>query len=670
MKTAITKTKKILAVLMCVFMLSSFAIPLASAEEVENNLEWIFENDAQKTLSVPSTDTPNTVTLPEAKLLSGEGTITYELCADSKGETSFSRIDLAFEDPTKPVVTVKNSVKDYIADAKKASSMTIYAKATAKKDNAEIASKVVALTVVNFKVNVTFLAEKDGDVLGSGEVYYGTSAAEVGAKYEEKAKEFIAAIEPDKYSHNGFNGWKVVEGDDKSTYEAVKGDTTFAPKVESIPHTFDKGTGEINCEAESKIVYHCTGCSYSYTETAPAGHDVDESCEGYEVILAATCTEAGSAKGICKKCGKEATVKLPALGHEIVIDTEEQAVTCLVDGHTEGKHCAREGCDYKVESTIIKHTGHKEKTIEGQKPTCTTNGYTEKIFCEVCGAVKKDSEIIPFTGHDFQYEESKEPTCTEKGHSAGKICKICGETETAIIYPAMGHDMVTDVEEVAATCTEPGRTKGEHCTRCDYKLESEEQAALGHIEVIDKATAATCTEPAKTEGKHCERCGDVLVAQETVGEALGHNMIVYEVAVAATCKEPGKTAGKKCTRCDYKEEPQETALANHEYEIVPGEEDKEPTCTEKGYRAARYCVNCDAELPGEELAANGHVDADGDNQCDVCGAEITYVDPSKDCPHFCHSNNIFKKILWKIVRSFYKLLGIQKVCDCGVLHYN
>ena len=64
MKTAITKTKKILAVLMCVFMLSSFAIPLASAEEVGNNLEWVFENDAQKTLTVPSTDTPNTVTLP------------------------------------------------------------------------------------------------------------------------------------------------------------------------------------------------------------------------------------------------------------------------------------------------------------------------------------------------------------------------------------------------------------------------------------------------------------------------------------------------------------------------------------------------------------------------------------------------------------------------------
>lgn len=665
MKPAITKTKKFLAVIMCIFMLSSVAVPFAGAEDVAaNNLEWLVA-DEQKTLTVPSTDTPNTFTLPEATLQSGEGEITYSLCTDSNGENEFKMSNFAIKDSKQPIVTVENSFKDYVKDYGAAA--TIYAKATAKKGDTVIASKVIALTVEAYKVHVIFLGRYGEEKLGEGDVYYGASAAEIGDALKEK----VTFPEPNQWYHYDFGNWHVYEGNkEESTYDSVKGNVTFRPSVKSILHTFGEGTpvGEANCEEESTIEYKCTGCSYVKTETVPAGHVVDKDSEGYEVINPATCTTPGSAKGICKRCGNEVTVELPALGHDIVVDVDPVAKTCTTDGCTKGEHCTR--CDYVLKSETIKSTGHTSKTIKGQPATCTTKGFSDSKVCEVCGEVLEPVKVLDSLGHDMQKVEYLAPTCTEKGHSAGNICSRCYYTEDATVFPPLGHNMVTDVEAKDPSCTENGRTRGAHCTRCDLKEVSKELTALGHDIEIDPASDATCTEPAKTEGSHCKRCKAVLKAQETSGEALGHDMIVYEVAIPATCKDHGKTAGRKCTRCDYKEEPVETALIDHEYEIVPGDDDIEPTCTEKGHRAARVCTVCEAELPGEELPALGHVDENDDNKCDVCDAEITHIDPSANCPHFCHSTNIFKKILWKIVRSLYKLLGIQKFCDCGVAHYN
>lgn len=671
MKPAITKTKKFLAVLMCIFMLSSFAVPFAGAEDVAaNNLEWLVE-DEQKTVKVPSTDTPNTLTLPEARL-QGEGEITYSLCSDADGEIPFAAEGIAIKEASKPIITIENSAKNYMNAINK-TSFTLYVKATAKLSADSFVSTVIEITVENFKVHVTFVADDGKTVLDEGDVYYGTSAETIGKKLEEKIKAEIAAEKPHELYHNFFGDWIVIKAEDSSsTYADVKCDTTFKVFIDQALHSIDAGevTKKATCTEDGEKLFKCTGCSYSYTETIPKGHKIDAEGTGYEKIDP-TCTTDGYEKGVCSVCGASVTIELPAHGHKYKITQKAVLPTCQNDGWTEGKECIYG--DDTVAATKLDKLPHTEETIaEAQEPTCTTDGHTEKVVCKVCGEIIKNPEILPATGHKDMDEitPAAPSTCTKKGHTAGHICSVCGFTEDATVFPALGHSMVTDVEAKEATCTEKGCTKGEHCTRCDLKEVSKELPALGHDIEIDQASPATCTEPAKSEGSHCKRCNAVLKAQETTGEALGHDIIVYEAAKPATCKNHGMTAGKKCTRCDYKEEPTETALIDHEYAIVPGEEDIDPTCTEKGYRAARVCVVCGNELPGEEIPALGHVDDNDDNKCDVCGEEITHIDPSEGCPHFCHSTNIFKKILWKIVRSLYKLLGIQKFCDCGVAHYN
>ena len=40
----------------------------------------------------------------------------------------------------------------------------------------------------------------------------------------------------------------------------------------------------------------------------------------------------------------------------------------------------------------------------------------------------------------------------------------------------------------------------------------------------------------------------------------------------------------------------------------------------------------------------------------------------KKCSCLCHSGG-FKGIIWKILRFFYRLFGINGTCDCGAKHY-
>lgn len=39
------------------------------------------------------------------------------------------------------------------------------------------------------------------------------------------------------------------------------------------------------------------------------------------------------------------------------------------------------------------------------------------------------------------------------------------------------------------------------------------------------------------------------------------------------------------------------------------------------------------------------------------------------CEHICHSTNSFSAYIYKIIRFFWKLLGIHQYCNCGIAHY-
>ena len=112
-------------------------------------------------------------------------------------------------------------------------------------------------------------------------------------------------------------------------------------------------------------------------------------------------------------------------------------------------------------------------------------------------------------------------------------------------------------------------------------------------------------------------------------------------AVDPACHYDGHVEHWYCTVCDnvWTDEAL-TQVSNHKSVIVPAlggdvvhVEAKDPTCTEEGNIEHWYCEECEQVWQDEALtqltnfkniirAALGHVDADADTICDVCGESV------------------------------------------------
>lgn len=147
----------------------------------------------------------------------------------------------------------------------------------------------------------------------------------------------------------------------------------------------------------------------------------------------------------------------------------------------------------------------------------------------------------------------------------------------------------------------------------DYK---DPCAALGHKHE-GRVTAPSCTEKGYTTYT-CSVCGDTYTANEKA--SLGHNMSEVVPILAPSCENAGHNI-IKCSRCEYSEV--------------------------------------------QQIEATGHSDNDNNNICDNCGKELS---ASSKCSCNCHKTG-FMSFIWKILRFFYKLFGMNKVCGCGVAHY-
>lgn len=231
------------------------------------------------------------------------------------------------------------------------------------------------------------------------------------------------------------------------------------------------------------------------------------------------------------------------------------------------------------------------------------NGWVDFFGESKIDRVIKDTTFVLSFSSEAHYLDpnitgyvKKEPTCTEDGYTKG-YCGYCAKQENGyteliqVDFPALGHDEVIDEAGVPATCTENGKTEGWHCSRCDYKVESTVIPSNGHVPVTDPATEATCTEPAKTEGSHCAVCGEVFVAQESEGEALGHDKVQHE-AKEPTCTEVGWDAYETCSRCDYSTYAEKAKLGHliDEKNEASKIEGREPTCTSAGHTEGYKCL--------------------------------------------------------------------------------
>lgn len=686
MKQAITKTKKILAVLMCVFMLSSFAVPFAGAQDAAASaIEWTLSEE-ERAFSVPEAENgSNVYTLTAATLATGvEGEIKYSLCTDAAGEIAFNSIAITCKE-SEPVVTITNSAKKYVANAG-SNGAKLFIKASLGTDKV-----VYAITVKNFELAVTFLDDYD-EPLKTENIPYGGSAVDVAS---DIAAEMI--IPYDRHYHYEITGWEEdTDSDEKMSLDKIYASATFKPIVKGTEHVFvtDKVIKAATCTEDGEATVKCEVCEYdkngdtvvipktnhAFNEDKKEYADDGETVEKEYKYTAATCTKGSYEYGYCTNCEKWVTVNdaTEALGHDWEITQGYVAPTCDTPGKTEGKKCVREGCDETVDSEEITASGHNYVIIPEKPATCTEPGYKQYIACEFCGALQSGDSIEVI---EPEYQEHQnvvdipatEATCTSPAMSVGKKCEACGVvTEAPVaIGKALDHDWVVDVQAAKPECEKDGCTEGKHCSRCTEVVSSETIAATGHTEVEIPATEATCEKAGMTAGKKCSVCEKELVApaEDEEKPALGHDWIYEGEAKAATCSAPGQTAAKRCNRkgCGAFVAAQETAMLDHTYVIVEGKEDKAATCTENGLRAERVCSECEkAKLEEEVIPALGHVDNDNNNYCDRCNAMIS--DPSANCNHMCHSSGI-KGLLWKLINALWKLLGVEQYCKCGVAHW-
>lgn len=179
------------------------------------------------------------------------------------------------------------------------------------------------------------------------------------------------------------------------------------------------------------------------------------------------------------------------------------------------------------------------------------------------------------------------------------------------------HEKYNSEVTTAATCSAEG-VMTYTCTTCgDTYTEPVEK--ISHTAVKDEAVAATCTKEGKTEGSHCSVCGTVITAQKTV---------------------------------PVKEHTYTTVV------VTPA------TCTNEGVQVMT-CAVC-GQSQTQTIPLVSHSDSNSDGVCDECGSILE--NPSENCSCICHKTG-FAGFIYKIIRIFWKLFGINKTCDCGINHY-
>ena len=370
--------------------------------------------------------------------------------------------------------------------------------------------------------------------------------------------------------------------------------------------------------------YKCTLCKtiteYGHETPVTSEHVFDT----YLPLEEATCTKNATEKAICSVCGEaENTREVPAsaLGHsftEFVVD--ENTATCTSDG-TKTAHCDREGCTAtKTMRDVGSALGHNwGDWVTVEEPTCTKTGKAERK-CEREGCnlkVEKQLRQLSHTPSDWIIDE--EATCTSEGKRHKECTGGCGYIFEEEVIPTLEHDFVIEIHGV--TCIDDGYSTYT-CSVCGAKKQGGVVKALGHDWsgewVVTKEP--TCTKKG-TETLTCTRCDKT---QTRKIEALGHHEVI-DPAVPATCTEPGLSEGSHCDRCGKVLKEQETVIKPHR-------------------------------------------DADEDGKCDECGKDIEHS-TDLNCNCICHKQFWLMKLLYKVLRTFWKLFGIGKGCSCGAVHY-
>ncbi len=187
--------------------------------------------------------------------------------------------------------------------------------------------------------------------------------------------------------------------------------------------------------------------------------------------------------------------------------------------------------------------GHHILHVDRQEATCTSDGWKEYTWCDVCGE-RFNFEAIPAKGHRWnEFKVTKEATCTEDG-SRERVCEVCDKKDVQVI-PALGHTWTAFKVTKAATCTEDG-SQERTCTVCGAKEVQVIPAAhkFGAFVVIEEPTCYA----SGTKEHTCTVCGH----KETESIPAAHKFGEFVVTQEPTCYSTGAKE-RVCSVCGEKE---------------------------------------------------------------------------------------------------------------------
>lgn len=175
---------------------------------------------------------------------------------------------------------------------------------------------------------------------------------------------------------------------------------------------------------------------------------------------------------------------------------EEKAASCSSEGYTEGIYCSE--CDeYVYGHETIEKEEHSYEYHNAKAPTCTEVGYYAYETCTNCDY--STYKEIPTTDHSYNSVVTS-PTCESEGYTT-YTC-ICGDSYISNIVPALGHSYTKYVEDNNATCIENG-TKSAYCdNKCGTKdVQEIENSTTDHKDKDNDGSCDICSKELEKESK-------------------------------------------------------------------------------------------------------------------------------------------------------------------------
>lgn len=448
------------------------------------------------------------------------------------------------------------------------------------------------------------------------------------------------------------------------------------------------------------------------------------------VVVAPTCQKNGYTQVNCPDCGGYNSDAKPAHIHDAGVS--EWTFDREAGKFNFKSTCRSYGCDGYQYDAVIGILGKCDRcnkdTLIYKKTTyseCTSKSYTVIQCSNCCEKVYENGELVykPYEfvksnarAHD-KVTSNKEATCTEEGYTIS-TCKDCYYTVKSDIVPAYGHiggvtmtEYKTNGDKISTgiceICNEDYTKEGTY-SNADIKCDK-----CGQYSVTKKVVVKpNCsTEALKgTSGYtmvYCPCMGSELyyIPDSSIIPA-AHNYGSWQIVKIATCSEAGLRT-RTCSLCgDVHEEEipvNETESGDPKHIFVVIEKGYAATCEKEGLTDCRYCSQCGIFENSVVIPATGHKTDPGSlqnkNFCSRCNSYIVdelgegmvkvpvldadgkpvyevdkdgnlvpvYKQVACSCMH--HNVDGLAQFFFKIILFFCQLLGINKVCDCGVAHY-